>query len=62
MDRSQIFGLVICTVSFVLMCCKQIAPTLHYIGIWTMTLGVLALGLHHLYEFARADRAICSKG
>ncbi|MBU0943837.1 MAG: HPP family protein [Proteobacteria bacterium] len=61
MDRSQILGLGFCVLSFVLMSCKEIAPSLHSIGIWLMTLGVLVLGLHHLYDFFSADRVIIPK-
>lgn len=48
MEKPQIFGLSVCLMSAVLMCCRNFDPLLHDIGAWGMTLGVLVLGLHHL--------------
>ena len=48
MEKPQIWGLCLCMVSLVLMSCRHPAPLLHDIGVWSMTLGVLVLGGHHL--------------
>lgn len=55
MDKVQILGVALCVMSFALMCCKQVAPNLYYIGIWLMTVGVVVLGSHHLYELLLID-------
>lgn len=43
----QIFGLGLCTLGFVLMCCKQLLPPLYLAGSGSMFLGVVVMGTHH---------------
>lgn len=58
MEKPQIWGTAFCVVSFVLMSCKQIAPSIYSIGIWGMTLGVFILGMHHFVAVLVADEFV----
>ena len=48
MEKSQVFGVGLCSLSVVLMSCKNFSLLAHNIGSWAMTFGVFILALHHL--------------
>lgn len=47
MPGLQVLGLGLCTLGFVLMCCKTIAPSAYFVGCGCMLLGVAVMGTHH---------------
>ncbi len=48
MEKPQVWGICLCMISLLLIGCKNFAPFMHDIGVWSMTFGVLVLGGHHL--------------
>lgn len=52
LPKPQALGLGFCILGFTLMCCKRIASTVHFAGVWCMLLGVLIMGIHHFRRMA----------
>jgi len=54
MEKPQVWGVGLCVAGFSLMSCRQSIPALYAGGLWSMTAGVLVMGLHHLWAFCVA--------
>ncbi len=48
MEKTQVWGAALCVAGFVLMSCRRVEPMLYVCGLWSMTAGVLVMGLQHL--------------
>ena len=49
MDKPDIIGTIICTIGFILMCCKPFLEIIYEIGLWVTLLGVIILSVHHFF-------------
>lgn len=47
MEKPQVLGVGICIASLIPLSCKNLSLLAHDIGAWSMTLGVLIMGVHH---------------